>query len=250
MEISVKIRKSNPWTGVTKWKSCFDYIGTYIKRSGVRYTGLSDEDAKRLEKEIGYAEGTLAPSSEFWLTYNIKLGSDGIQLHTENPGDELKYLFLKSHKRVADGVSNITPGTDYVMYNENAEAEKVNKYNQVKIAAIKALAEMTIDEKRKCLRLYGIRGEGMSNDLVETKLYEFVERAPQKFLDTWVNNKTRDTQFLVEEALAKNIVRKNKQAYYYGTDIIGNNMDDAIAYLNDKKNQDIKMIITNETKSK
>ena len=90
----------------------------------------------------------------------------------------------------------------------------------------------------------------MSNDLVGTKLYEFVERAPQKFLDTWVNNKTRDTQFLVEEALAKNIVRKNKQAYYYGTDIIGNNMDDAIAYLNDKKNQDIKMIITNETKSK
>ena len=52
MEVIVRIIKTNPWTGITKWSTCYDYISSYWTRSGNLYTGLSAEDAARLEKEI------------------------------------------------------------------------------------------------------------------------------------------------------------------------------------------------------
>ena len=52
MEVIVRIIKTNPWTGITKWPTCFDYVGSYWTRSGNRYTGLTEEQARRLEKEL------------------------------------------------------------------------------------------------------------------------------------------------------------------------------------------------------
>ena len=46
------------------------------------------------------------------------------------------------------------------------------------------------------------------------------------------------------------MVTRLKNIYYYGTDIIGRSLEDAIASLNDKKNQDIKMTILQEIESK
>ena len=56
MEVIVRIIKTNPWTGITKWPTCFDYVSTYLTRSGNLYTGLSAEDATRLEKEVVYRD--------------------------------------------------------------------------------------------------------------------------------------------------------------------------------------------------
>ena len=56
--------------------------------------------------------------------------------------------------------------------------------------------------------------------------------------------------FIIETAISKNIIRRNRSQYYFGTDMIGNGLEDVIAYLNDKKNQDIKLAIMNEIKSK
>ena len=103
MEVIVRIIKTNPWTGITKWPTCFDYVSTYLTRSGNLYTGLSVEDATRLEKEIGYPEGQLSPNSTFWDTFAVKIGKKDLILDTNRPEDELKYLFLKNHKRVANG---------------------------------------------------------------------------------------------------------------------------------------------------
>ena len=52
MEVIVRIVKVNPWTGLTKWPTTFDYVGPYWTRSGNIYTGLSTEDARRLEKAL------------------------------------------------------------------------------------------------------------------------------------------------------------------------------------------------------
>ena len=171
-------------------------------------------------------------------------------MHTENPYDELQYLFLKSHKRVANGLNNIKPSSDYVMINKDSEAEEANKINKVKRDAYREMDKMSIEDMRKCLRLYGIKSDNLSNELVEAKMNEQIELSPNKFMLKWVNNPNKETQFLIENALSKNILRRNRTQYFYGTEMIGNGIDDAIAYLNDKKNQDIKMSILQETKSK
>ena len=250
MEVIVRIVKVNPWTGLTKWPTTFDYVGPYWTRTGNIYTGLSEEDARRLEKELGYEEGKLNPSSEFWTTFAVQLGKRDLILDTNKPYDELKYLFLKNHKRVADGMNALNPSKDYLLINKDSEAEETNKRNKVKRDAYRELDKMSIEDMRKCLRQYGMKSDSMSNELVEAKLSEQIESAPDKFIMKWVNNPNKEMNWMIEEALSKNILRKNRAQYYFGTDLIGNGIEDVIAYLKDKKNQDILISIKNELKSK
>lgn len=250
MEVILKLARKNPWAGIYKYKNCYDWIGTYITRSGNNYTGLSEEEARRLEKSLGYPEGHLAPTSAFWKTYWIKLGAKELILHTEYPADELKYLFLKNHKRVAVGLQNLNPSRDYLLINKDAEAEEANRLNRIKADAFVQYKKMSLDEMRKCLRIFGVKSDNISNELVESKLFEIIENNPQKFFLLWINNKNKETQFLIEEAISKNIIRKSKNVYYYGTDIIGNSLQDTIAYLDNKANQDLKIAIMSEIEAK
>jgi hypothetical protein len=90
----------------------------------------------------------------------------------------------------------------------------------------------------------------MSNELVESTLFNLVDKQPQKFFDKWVNNKSKDTEFILEDAIAKGIIRKSKTQYYYGTELFADSLQDAIAYLDSKKNQDLKLSIINQIENK
>ena len=250
MEVIVRIIKLNPWTGITKWDNCYDYISTYLTRAGNVHTGLTKDDQRRFENELGYDEDTLSPDSSFWDTFAIKIGKKDLILDTDKAEDEMKYLFLKNHKRVADGLNNITPSTDYVLVNKDAEAEQANKVNKVKREAYRELDKLSIENMRQFLRISGIKSDTMSNELIEAKCTELVEKNPQKFIDLWVNNNDKDTQYIIEEAISKGVLRKNRTTYYYGTDIIGNSVDETIAYFKDKKNQDIKLAVMSQIKVK
>ena len=130
----------------------------------------------------------------------------------------------------------MNPSKDYVLINKDFEAEQANRINKVKREAYRALDKMSVEDMRKCLRLYGMKSDTMSNELVEAKLTEQIEKAPDAFMLKWVNNPNKEMNFVVEEAVAKNIIRKSRSQYYFGTDLIGNGIDDVIAYLKDKKN--------------
>ena len=103
---------------------------------------------------------------------------------------------------------------------------------------------------RKCLRIFGVKADTMSNELVESTLFSIVDKQPKRFFDKWVNNKSKETEFILEEAIAKGVIRKDKTRYFYGTDIFADSLTDAIAYLDEKKNQDLRLSIINETKNK
>ena len=250
MEVIVRMTKVNPWTGLIKWSNCFDYIGSYWTRSGSRYTGLSKEDQKELEQALGMSEGALHADAPYWDTFAIKVGKKDLIINTDRPEGKLQYLFLKKHKRVADGLNRVTPSTDYVMINKEAEAEVANKANKIKRDAYRAMDKMTLEEMRKCLRLFGVKSDTLSNEMIEAKLAEHIEKDPSKFIRIWVENPNKEITFIIEEALAKNILRKNRAAYYFGTDLIGNGIDDVIAYLKDKKNQEILLVIKSEIEAK
>ena len=136
------------------------------------------------------------------------------------------------------------------MINKDSEAEETNRINKVRREAYREMDKMSPDDMRKCLRLFGIKSDNMSNEVAEAKLSETIEQNPSRFLDKWVKNPNKEMNFIIEEALAKNIIRRNRTNYYFGTDMIGNGLEDVIAYLKNKANQEILVSIKNEIQSK
>lgn len=249
MLIKLIKKEADDWSKVKLFKNCSHEIGSYFTRSGRRYTGLEREDAEKLGKELGF---DLRPESEFWDNFYIKLTSerDELVIDTSETYGLLQYKFLKNHKRVAQSVKDITPGKDYVLIHEELEAKESNTKARVKRKAFSEFDNMTPDQMRKALRMYGINASNSDNEVVESSLFALVEDNPQKFLTVWVDNINRDTQYLIEEALSKNVLRKNKTTYYYGTDIIGHVIEEAIEYLNNPKNNDVKLAILAQLEGK
>lgn len=250
MVVELKIKKKNPWAGLLKYRHCFDYIAPYFTRSGSIYTGLTPEEEREFEKALGYPEGHLAKTSDFWTTFCVKVGSKGLLLDDQFALQRLQIKFLTNHKRVATSLDTLTANKDYLLINREAEAVEKNKANKARRDAIKAFDKLTIEDMRKCLRLFGIRATEMSNELIESSLFDIVDKKPKEFMTKWVNNTKKDTQFILEEAIAKGVIRKEHTQYFYGTDMIADSLDDAIAYLDSKKNQDLKLSIINEIKNK
>lgn len=250
MVVELRIKKQHPWAGLIKYKNCFDYIAPYFTRSGSMYTGLTPEDERRFEKLLGYPEGHLAKTSDFWKTYCVKIGSRTLVLDDSFPTQEMMIKFLSGHKRVATSLDKMNAGKDYLLINREAEAIEQNKINKLRRDAIKAFDKLSIDEMRKALRLFGINSDNMSNELIESTLFGMVDKNPKQFFAKWVDNKSKDTEFLLEQAIAKGIIRKDKTRYIYGTDQFADSLEDAIAYLDSKKNQDLKLSIINQVENK
>ena len=250
MVVELKIKKKNPWIGLVKYRHCFDYIAPYFTRSGSIYTGLTPEDEKYFEKALGYEEGHLAKTSDFWTTFCVKVGARSLLLDDSIPRQAMIIKFLSGHKRVATSLDRLDAGKDYLLINREAEAIEQNKQNKLRRDAIKEFDKLSLDQMRQCLRLFGMSSDRMSNELVESTLFSMVDKQPKKFFDKWVNNKAKDTEFLLEQAIAKGVIRKDKTHYFYGSDMFADTLEDAIAYLDSKKNQDLKLAIINETNNK
>ena len=250
MVVELKIKKKNPWIGLVKYRHCFDYIAPYFTRSGSIYTGLTPEDEKYFEKALGYEEGHLAKTSDFWTTFSVKIGTRTLILDDSIPRQAMIIKFLSGHKRVATSLDKLDAGKDYLLINREAEAVEQNKQNKLRRDAIKEFDKLSLDQMRQCLRLFGMSADRMSNELVESTLFGLVDKQPKKFFDKWVNNKSKDTEYMIEQAIAKGVIRKEKTNYFYGTDLFATTLDEAIAYLDNKKNQDLKLAIINETQNK
>lgn len=250
MVVELKIKKKNPWAGLIKYRSCFDYIAPYFTRSGSIYTGLTPEDEKYFEKALGYPEGHLAKTSEFWTTFCVKVGARTLLLDDSIPRQQMIIKFLTGHKRVATSLDRLDAGKDYLLVNREAEAVEQNKQNKLRRDAVKEFDKLSIEQMRKCLRMYGVRPDDMSNELIESTLFSLVDKNPKKFFYKWVDNKNKETEYLIEEAIAKGVIRKDRTQYYYGSEMFADSLDDAIAYLDAKKNQDLKLSIINETQNK
>ncbi len=239
----------NRWAGISKYKGCFTYLAPYLTRSGGIYTGLTPEDKdtkEKLERALGqdltvkWENGQL---KGFWANYFIKVGDKEVYIDLSEPRGELDYLFLRNHKRVAKSLDKVSPSHDFIIIDEEEEAKVVNEMNRNRRQALRELDKMSPADKRRALRIYGFNPETSNDEMVDNRLTEIIEKDPKKFFELWVDNKQRDTEFLIKQAVSLNVITKNKTIYKYGQDIIGHTLEDAIDYLDNPTNQDIKLAI-------
>jgi len=247
MRVILRPINRHTWSNVVKYKNCYDYLEPYYTRSGNIYTGMGKEDAERLGAILGK---NLLQGSDFWKNFFVRIGADDVFLETEDPLDEIKYIFCKNHKRVKSSIFERKATADYLLVNKDEEAKRENLFNKSKIDAIVEFRKMSLTDMRKCLRLFGQSAENVSGEVVENTMFKFVEANPTKFLDKWVNNKTREIEFIIERAISKNVLRRTKNIYKYGSDVIGYSIYETIDFLNNPKNQDIKISMLNAIDAK
>jgi hypothetical protein len=171
-------------------------------------------------------------------------------LNLDDPNDELKYLFLKNHKRVKTSIFEHKAGANFLLINKEEEAKKSNIINKTRRRAMKEFDNLSAEDVRKCLRLYGHNGDSMEPEVAENKLFEIVEANPQSFIDRWVNNTHKEIEVTVERAISMNIIRRNKNIYRYGSEVIGRTMQETIDFLELSKNQDILLSVMKSIQSK
>jgi len=241
---------SRNWSGLKpggKYRNCYEDIAPYWTRSGRIYTGLTKTDETRLGEALGE---DLNSNSDFWKNFFIRTSGKDLYLDIEDPLNELKWLFLKNHKRVKASLSEQKATANFVLINKDEEAKRSNVFNKIRREAIKSFDALSPDDMRQCLRLYGHNGDDLSNEVAENRLFEIVEGNPQAFLDRWVHNKQRGTEVIIEQAISKNVIRRNKNIYKYGTEVIGHTLQETAEFLDNPKNQDIKIAVMKQIETK
>jgi hypothetical protein len=211
------------------------------------YTGLTPDDEKRLSGILG---NDLTRSSLFWKNFFVRTYSADVYLNLEDPNDELRYLFLKNHKRVKTSIFERKASARFLLINKEEEAKKSNLINKTRRTAMKEFDRLSAEEIRKCLRLFGHNGDSMEPEVAESNLFDIVEANPQSFIDRWVNNTRRDTEVTVERAISMNVIRRSKNIYKYGSEVIGRTMTETIDFLENPKNQDILISVIKTIESK
>lgn len=244
--VIVKAIKRHTWSGFLRYNNTKDLVTPLYDASGTIVTGLTEEDEKRLGKALNK---DLSPNSDFWHEYKVIMTDKDKVIYIDTPEGELAYKFLLGHKRVANSELEKYnwPYADYIIYNEENEAKVKNGKFSIKRKAITEFNKLSIDQMRDILKLYPgyTKVETISSEVVETRLFELMEADPEKFID-FVGDKKLDMKVLLKDLVASKILRKNKSAYYYGTDNIGHDEESTITYLEDPQNQGLLVALKKE----
>lgn len=253
----LELVKRRKWGGFVKYPNCGTTLVPGVSRTGHYTTGLSEADVERLSAATGMSKQALLPPTgsddkigSYWRNFAVKVTTKGVDIDTEDPFGELLYLFCKSSSYVADGTDNITNGHDCVLLDVDKESVIKNQKNRTKRKAMLALNEMSIDHMRNALRVIGVSVRGLTDEMVEARLGDEIERNPDRFISMWVDNENKDTIIFIEKGLAQNQLRVKDGIYYYGTDKIGNSLDAAVKWAKDPKNKIVVDAINREINKK
>jgi len=237
--VIVKSVEKHRWSGYHRFPKCKDTVIAQYGRAGYA-TGLSEEEERELEKKLSLQNGTLNKYSTYWRDYTIVLTEKQKTLKLENPKDFLDYKILFASKRVANSVNDLslTPKAEYVLYDAEEDAKKDNLVVKEKRKAYKKFSTLTTKEMRDVLKLMGKRAENASDTLVENTLNEIIEKDPKEF-NKIIGITDFKTRVFIEDLVAINALRIRGGHYMFGDNPIGHDIETAVGYLKNPKNQDI-----------
>ena len=255
--VEVKPIEKNSWHNI-KGKDTFKRPVTIEAlvslKTGRFATGLSEEDVVRLSKEVGYNlsdKHTAGKAHEFWnnKVSNIKLENKTNIFNTNIPLQEIKVKVMKASDLVANSQKEYDegkyPGAMFVIFDETEDVElRASKAAIVRKVIIES-TKLTKSKKAEILQILAdISVRNQSEDYIDLKLDEEIAKNPNRVLTLMQRDKKRTTvHALVLEAIHKNVLRKQGSSVYYMDDQLGFDIEATIDYLEDKKNQALKVQI-------
>lgn len=240
-----------------KLEGAIDALPAKKDRAGNFVNVLTLEEQNELERLMKVDDGFLSVhrvKENFWEDQNIKLSKEGRILDLSNPYEFIDYKILLTY-------------TDYISPSiMDTPLKKSYKYELVREKDINVKEMSRADYNRSAYRLFGkIEGSReqlagvirvLDNRTVATTDHDWlikevdklVEKDPKRFVET-LNDPNYKTKLFIEQAISSKIViRSNgKYATKDGINLCEDGetptLMNAIRFLNNIKNQDIKLAI-------
>lgn len=221
------------------------------KNTGLVITGMTDQEARELEQDMGLKPQELSPYNfNFWADFrkHVRVPKEGIKLNLDRSAlEKMQFLYLKASQNVAPSYADAenNPFAEYVLTNMETESKiHANELN-VKMDAFIRLKKMTFEEQFNFLAVYEEGrfkvSKGSSPDLIHSTIGKIVDREPQKFLDL-IDNSNYKEMILLADCLQAGLVKKQGTNYYIlGGDKLGFTYLDAINNLQKPEYNEVKI---------
>jgi hypothetical protein len=261
-----KVNRNQSWgaldTKTNKVKDTYDncvdkFVPALDVNTGKLRTGLTDEDRIKLELDLELEPGELLSKSPYWNSFFITIPEGGATLNTNNDADLLKYKVLLADPEVANGMTTLKthPTAKYVITSQSEEAKVSNVKRDVIAKAYAKFVTMSSVEMVNALFMFGKDASRMEPEIAKDRLGDLVESNPGKFLSI-VGDKLFKDKVWMMQLIKLNIVKKHgvgvgtEMPLYYQDILLGTGLEQSIAFIKDKENQNIFLGIKKEFDSK
>ena len=242
-QIILKSLNRPNWAGMSRYIKCHDSIVANVNRKGYN-TGLTEEESKELEKELGYEVGTLASHSKFFKEYAVTLTDKPLHLDLSLAQDRLDYALIKASPRCANSVNekHLWPKAEYVVFDKEEDAKRENESIDIEAKAIHKYMELSATERRNYLKLLGKSAGRMSDNVVTNVLFKIAKDKPTEFnrISTMSDFKTR---IMIYDLVSTKVIKVKGGHYFYNEISLGHGEVDAARYLDDPHNQELKVAL-------
>jgi hypothetical protein len=177
---------------------------------------------------------------DFYTNIYIKIEMGGKELDLSIPRDYLIWKFLQHHPEVCTDRKLLNPAKHtYLMIDKEEEAEEKLSAMDYKVEAFGKLANMTEEEVKDFLILYGRNPSNTSYKVAKTLLGDFIEANPKKFVTLYTDS-AREYKISFKKLLSAKILERRGGVYYYGEDVaLGATPEQAVEHLRDAGNQEL-----------
>ena len=225
---------------------------TPLMRNGSLANVLNSAEKEELEKLTGL---NLSIYSDFWKQHTVSLFKEDNILDLNNALDYISYKILLSYKNdicPTWSERNLKQTYEFVVVSGDEEINEKKVGFDSKKEAFKLYGKIEDDKDKLLGILKLLTNKPISTDStlnwLQTKVEEFIDSKPSLFVDLMKDSKF-ETKLLIQSAEEKGYVRKsgNKYSTIDGLDLCENGQiptfENAIAYLDSPKHQDVRGII-------
>lgn len=223
--------------------------------TGVFVNVLTNSEKAFLEDLMGLPHNAMSvylKTDNFWENKYVTLGKDNSVLDLSNPEDYIKYKILKVNTDFIapseESLKTLRKATyQYVLMKEGEEVStSINSLNIASSAYMK-FGELKSDVEKLALIVEIATGKVVSKldpNTVLSQVGTLIQNNPKAFI-TAAEDEYLDTKLLLKKSIAKGLVRKKGQYYYFTEDnspICNEGQEPilqvACAYLNAPKHQE------------
>lgn len=187
-------------------------------------------------------------TKSFWDTFSVTVPETGLTLNTSNPMDELKHKLLLADPLIANNKSELSlkPNVEYVISSDKDEAEIENVKRSIIGKAYSEFYKLSKNKIVDVLYMFGKDAGDLDPDIAESRLGSIVENSPQAFLNV-ISDSLFSDKVWFKKLIKAGIVKKHgtgtgtSQPLYFNDVMLGNSLEEAIAYVKSSENQNIYM---------